>query len=119
MHAEAIDTATDPVCGMAVDRATARHTTMHEGARVYFCSAGCRAKFEADPAAYAAGRPAPEPMPAGTIYTCPMHPEVEQIGPGHCPICGMALEPKGVPAADAGPNPELVDFRRRFASARS
>ena len=54
-------------------------------------------------------------MPAGTIYTCPMHPEIEQVGPGHCPICGMALEPKGVPAADAGPNPELVDFRRRFA----
>ena len=54
-------------------------------------------------------------MPAGTVYTCPMHPEIEQVGPGDCPICGMALEPKGVPPADAGPNPELVDFRRRFA----
>ena len=54
-------------------------------------------------------------MPAGTIYTCPMHPEIEQVGPGDCPICGMALEPKGVPAGDEGPNPELVDFRRRFA----
>jgi Cu+-exporting ATPase len=54
-------------------------------------------------------------MPAGTVYTCPMHPEIEQDGPGDCPICGMALEPKGVPPADAGPNPELVDFRRRFA----
>ena len=76
-----------------------------------------RRRFEADPAAYAAGRPAPEPMPAGTIYTCPMHPEIEQDGPGDCPICGMALEPKGVPPADAGPNPELVDIRRRFAVA--
>jgi Cu+-exporting ATPase len=54
-------------------------------------------------------------MPEGTIYTCPMHPEIEQVGPGDCPICGMALEPKGVPAGDEGPNPELVDFRRRFA----
>ena len=54
-------------------------------------------------------------MPAGTIYTCPMHPEIEQVGPGDCPLCGMALEPKGVPTGDEGPNPELVDFRRRFA----
>ena len=58
---------------------------------------------------------APEPMPAGTIYTCPIHPEIKQVGPGDCPICGMALEPKGVLSGDEGPNPELVDFRRRFA----
>ncbi len=63
---------------------------------------------------YLEGVSAPEPMPEGTIYTCPMHPEIEQVGPGDCPICGMALEPKGIPAADEGPNPELVDFTRRF-----
>jgi Cu+-exporting ATPase len=107
--------ATDPVCGMTVDRSTARHMAKHEGARFYFCSVRCREKFEASPETYLGGKPAPKPMPAGTIYTCPMHPEIEQVGPGDCPICGMALEPKGVPAGDASPNPELVDFRRRFA----
>jgi Cu+-exporting ATPase len=107
-------TATDPVCGMTVDRSTARHMAKHAGARFYFCSAGCQGKFAADPAKYPAGRPAPEPMSEGTIYTCPMHPEIEQAGPGDCPICGMALEPKGVPTGDEGPNPELVDFTRRF-----
>ncbi|HET9068106.1 MAG TPA: heavy metal translocating P-type ATPase [Amaricoccus sp.] len=108
-------TATDPVCGMTVDRATARHMAKHGGERFYFCSGGCKAKFEAAPDAYLGERPAVEAMPKGTVYTCPMHPEIEQVGPGDCPICGMALEPKGVPAADAGPNPELVDFRRRLA----
>ncbi len=107
--------ATDPVCGMKVDRSTARHMAKHGGERFYFCSGRCKEKFEAEPEAYLKGKPAPEPMPTGTIYTCPMHPEIEQIGPGDCPICGMALEPKGVPAGDEGPNPELVDFRRRFA----
>ena len=106
--------ATDPVCGMTVDRAKARHMARHAGRRFYFCSARCKDRFEAAPETWLSGRPAPEPMPAGTIYTCPMHPEIEQVGPGDCPICGMALEPKGVPAGDAGPNPELVDFRRRF-----
>jgi len=107
-------TATDPVCGMKVDRASAEHMAKHQGEGIYFCSAGCREKFEAEPAKYLGGRAAPEPMPEGTIYTCPMHPQIEQVGPGDCPICGMALEPKGVPAADEGPNPELVDFTRRF-----
>jgi Cu+-exporting ATPase len=107
-------TAIDPVCGMKVDRASARHMLKHEGERFYFCSAGCHERFKAEPAKYLAGRPAPEPMPEGTIYTCPMHPQIEQVGPGDCPICGMALEPKGVPAAEEGPNPELVDFTRRF-----
>ncbi len=111
---EAYVTATDPVCGMAVDRASAEHVARHGGTRHYFCSAGCRARFEADPARYAGDAPAEPPAPPGTVYTCPMHPEIEQVGPGSCPICGMALEPKGVPDADAGPNPELVDFRRRF-----
>ena len=72
------------------------------------------AKFEGDPTSYLDGQPELEPMPEGTLYTCPMHPEIVQDGPGDCPICGMALEPMGVPAEDEGPNPELVDFTRRF-----
>ena len=111
---EAYVEAEDPVCGMKVDRATARHMAKHAGERFYFCSEGCQRKFEAEPEKYLAGRPAPEPMPEGTVYTCPMHPEIEQVGPGDCPICGMALEPKGVPTGDEGPNPELVDFTRRI-----
>lgn len=107
-------TAIDPVCGMSVDRATAKHFFRHEGQGFYFCSAGCRAKFEAEPQNYLGDRPAPEPMPKGTQYTCPMHPEVIRDKPGSCPICGMALEPMGVPTGDEGPNPELVDFTRRF-----
>ncbi|CDX41689.1 Copper-transporting P-type ATPase [Mesorhizobium plurifarium] len=107
-------TATDPVCGMNVDRASAKHFVRHEGQGFYFCSAGCKAKFEAEPAKYLAGRPEPQPMPKGTQYTCPMHPEIIRDKPGSCPICGMALEPMGVPTGDEGPNPELVDFTRRF-----
>jgi P-type Cu+ transporter len=104
----------DPVCGMTVDPHTAKHRHTHQGHPHYFCSAGCRTKFAADPAKYLAkdGRPA-EPVPEGTIYTCPMHPEVRQVGPGSCPICGMALEPEMV-SAETGPNPELVDFSQRF-----
>lgn len=106
--------ATDPVCGMKVDRSAAKHTASHAGETHYFCSDRCKSKFEAAPQDYLGGKPTPKPVPAGTIYTCPMHPQIEQVGPGSCPICGMALEPKGVPAADEGPNPELVDFARRF-----
>ncbi|MCA1337057.1 heavy metal translocating P-type ATPase [Pseudooceanicola marinus] len=107
-------TATDPVCGMKVDRSTAAHMLKHEGQKVYFCSARCQEKFEADPEAYAEGVPAPEPMPEGTQYTCPMHPEIIRDAPGDCPKCGMALEPM-TPSADSGPNPEYVDFKRRLA----
>lgn len=107
-------TATDPVCGMSVDRATARHFVRHEGQGFYFCSAGCKAKFEAAPQTYLGDKPAPVPAPKGTQYTCPMHPEIIRDKPGFCPICGMALEPMGVPSGDEGPNPELVDFTRRF-----
>ena len=105
---------TDPVCGMSVNPSTAKHVAEHEGTAFYFCSAGCRTKFVADPDRYlkAADRPA-EVVPEGTIYTCPMHPEVRQVGPGACPICGMALEPLEV-GADTGPNEELVDMTRRF-----
>jgi Cu+-exporting ATPase len=106
--------AADPVCGMKVDRASARHFLRHEGEKFYFCSAGCKAKFEAEPEKYLGSRPPPEPMPAGTQYTCPMHPEIVRDAPGSCPICGMALEPMGVPTGEEGPNPELVDFTRRL-----
>ncbi|AWM04196.1 heavy metal translocating P-type ATPase [Bradyrhizobium amphicarpaeae] len=111
------DTATkvkDPVCGMSVDPATSKHRFTHHGETFHFCSAGCRTKFAADPAKYLAKEKAPEPeMPAGTIYTCPMHPEIRQVGPGSCPICGMALEPE-MASLDTGPNPELADMMRRF-----
>jgi Cu+-exporting ATPase len=106
----------DPVCGMSVDPHTAKYRAEHDGHPYYFCSAGCRTKFLADPARYLDPASAPikaEPVPEGTIYTCPMHPEVRQVGPGACPICGMALEPVLI-GADAGPNEELVDMTRRF-----
>jgi len=106
--------ARDPVCGMSVDPHTARHTATHAGRPYYFCSARCRERFIADPGRYLAPEEArAEPVPEGTIYTCPMHPEIRQIGPGACPICGMALEPE-VASSDTGPNPELVDMTRRF-----
>ena len=105
--------ARDPVCGMTVDPHAARHRHLHEGRPYYFCSAGCLAKFKADPAKYLAPAQESAPVPAGTIYTCPMHPEVRQVGPGSCPICGMALEPL-LASADAGPNEELIDMTRRF-----
>src|SRR3954471_5190062 len=104
----------DPVCGMTVDPATSKHRFDHHGATFHFCSAGCRTKFAEDPAKYLAKDKTPEPeMPAGTIYTCPMHPQIRQAGPGSCPICGMALEPE-VASLETGPNPELADMTRRF-----
>jgi Cu+-exporting ATPase len=116
----------DPVCGMTVDPSRAKHTFEHEGKSVYFCSAGCLAKFRADPARYTqtapaaaaaphAARPASQPGSDDVDYTCPMHPQIVQKGPGSCPICGMALEPKEV-TADASPaeNAELVDMQRRL-----
>lgn len=102
----------DPVCGMAVDPHAAQHRAEHEGRPYYFCSAGCRTKFVSDPAAYLTERE-PVPVIEGAIYTCPMHPEVRQVGPGSCPICGMALEPETV-SLDSAPNPELADMTRRF-----
>ena len=103
----------DPVCGMTVDPATARHSLEHGGRRFFFCSAGCKSKFAAEPHRYLTPKAAaPEPS-AGTIYTCPMHPQIRQVGPGACPICGMALEPVATSADDA-PNAELADMTRRF-----
>jgi len=105
----------DPVCGMSVDPQASPHKAEHAGHAYAFCSAGCRTKFIAEPSRYLGGadRPHQAPAPTGTIYTCPMHPQIRQIGPGSCPICGMALEPDLV-TAEVGPNPELVDFTRRF-----
>src|SRR5215470_16347817 len=87
--------AIDPVCGMRVDPAAGKPRAEHAGTTYHFCSEGCRSKFAADPGRYLAPRrPAAPPAPSGTIYTCPMHPEIRQPGPGSCPICGMALEPE-------------------------
>ena len=83
---ESFLTATDPVCGMNVERASAQHFLRHESRGFYFCSAGCKAKFEAEPTKYLGDRPALEPMPKGTQYTCPMHPEIVRDKPGSCPI---------------------------------
>src|SRR5664279_5900391 len=117
----------DLVCGMNVDRARTEHSTSHEGRIYCFCSAGCLEKFRREPGKYLAADPggAYEPMApaapsapadAGVEYTCPMHPEIVRPGPGSCPICGMALEPKTVSLDDA-PNPELVDMKRRLRVA--
>ncbi len=116
-------TATDPICGMKVDPAKTAHRADHQGTTYYFCAARCRERFIADPAKYLAPKPAAaaghateSPLPSappGTVYTCPMHPEIRQQGPGTCPICGMALEPE-MPSLEEEDNPELRDFTRRF-----
>ncbi len=109
-------TRVDPVCGMTVDPHKTPHHASHAGKPYYFCSAGCKAKFEAEPERYLspqAKEQARQEVPAGTVYTCPMHPEIRQIGPGSCPICGMALEPELI-TAETAENPELADMRRRF-----
>ncbi|MDX9749687.1 MAG: heavy metal translocating P-type ATPase, partial [Flavobacteriales bacterium] len=111
----------DPVCGMdlptgqaGVDPATAKHSAQHDGHTYYFCCASCKTKFEADPARYLKPQQAKSaPVDSSAIYTCPMHPEVRQVGPGSCPKCGMALEPETI-TADTGPNEELIDMTRRF-----
>ena len=105
----------DPVCGMTINPNTSRHRYEFKGQNYYFCSAGCRAKFTADPRKYLAGLQTSktEAAPEGAIYTCPMHPQIRQLGPGSCPICGMALEPEVVSAQPAR-NPEIVDMTRRF-----
>ena len=114
-HAAAMaerDPATDPVCGMAVDPATSRHRFELNGSMFHFCCAGCRDKFAADPGHYLT--PPDEPVAdMAATYTCPMHPEIRQVGPGSCPICGMALEPLTV-GAEPQANPELADMSRRL-----
>mgnify|MGYP003632667194 FL=1 len=115
-HENASEPVKDPVCGMTVDPDKTAHHAEHADKTWYFCSAGCRAKFIASPQDYLAPSKAStqaEQAPPGAIYTCPMHPEVRQSGPGDCPICGMGLEPEEV-TADAGPSAELTDMTRRF-----
>ncbi len=108
----------DPVCGMKVT-AESPHHTEHAGQDVFFCSAKCQAKFIAEPDRYASdaqherSQAAAAPAAPGTIYTCPMHPQIRQDHPGDCPICGMSLEPE-MPSLEDEANPELVDFTRRF-----
>lgn len=104
----------DPVCGMTVSKPDAPSAT-HAGIRYVFCSTRCRDKFDADPDAILEGR-ANADAPADAIFTCPMHPEIEQVGPGTCPLCGMALEPKdaALAATEDVESPELVEMRRRF-----
>ncbi|QOW23670.1 heavy metal translocating P-type ATPase [Lysobacter sp. H23M47] len=106
---------TDPVCGMQVDPETTDHHAEHEGTTHHFCSARCQERFVAEPARYLDPQASDAAPPAveGAIYTCPMHPEIRQEGPGTCPICGMALEPE-MPGLDDEENPELRDFSRRF-----
>lgn len=111
-HGHHDHTATDPVCGMKVDPHTAKHRTEYNGRTFYFCSAGCREKFAADPEKYLSRQDA-APVPEGAEYTCPMHPEIRQQSPGACPICGMALEPV-IASAEAEPNPALLDMKRRL-----
>ena len=113
MREEAAASARDPVCGMRVDPATAPATVSHGGTRYYFCAAHCAERFRAEPARYLGGAPTPQPpAPADAIYTCPMHPEIRQRGPGSCPICGMALEPLSATAPED--DGELRDLTRRF-----
>lgn len=102
----------DPVCGMTVDPHTAQHRADYRGHPYFFCSARCREKFEAEPTRYLGDKVPAEPVPEGTLHTCPMHPEVQQVGPGTCPKCGMALEPM-MPGADEDDS-ELASVRRRF-----
>jgi Cu+-exporting ATPase len=98
---------------MKVDPHTAEHRAAFHGHAYYFCSAGCREKFVATPERYLSKKEKAGEVPPDAIYTCPMHPQIRQVGPGSCPICGMALEPE-VATRDAGPSPELLDMRRRF-----
>ena len=114
-HADADGRVIDPVCGMRVDPLKTEHHLDHKGQRYFFCSGSCRTRFEAEPEKFLAPKSsvAEKKLPEGTIYTCPMHPEIRQVGPGSCPICGMALEPEAV-SLDDKPDPELIDMTRRF-----
>lgn len=103
----------DPVCGMMVDPAAGKPHMPYKGHEYHFCSDSCHGKFKADPEKYLTAQSAATPAIKGAQYTCPMHPEIIRDEPGSCPICGMALEPV-MPSLDDGPNPELIDFTRRF-----
>ena len=113
-HVHCADSLRDPVCGMTVTDAS-RFRCEHHARWYTFCSEACLAKFQAAPSKYVEPSTIEQPqaVPGGTLYTCPMHPEIRQDHPGQCPKCGMTLEPI-LPSVDEGENPELVDFRRRF-----
>ncbi|MDP2644540.1 MAG: heavy metal translocating P-type ATPase, partial [Desulfobacterales bacterium] len=109
----------DPVCGMTADKEDEFIHHKHEGTLYYFCSEHCLAKFTSDPDAFSGKKEteptAPPQAQAGDrLFTCPMHPEVEQPGPGSCPKCGMALEPMTVSLTEEEKNPEYEDMRKRF-----
>lgn len=110
------ETATDPVCGMTVTLNAGKPSHVHNDETYHFCSQKCHDRFVADPFFYLSGghKKRQKSQPKATQYTCPMHPEIIRDQPGDCPKCGMALEPMGAPGADDGPNPELIDFTRRF-----
>ncbi len=110
----------DPVCGMTVTPQS-KHHVAHAGNDYFFCSAGCAAKFEADPEKYLDPRPAPvaAAQKPGAIYTCPMHPQIRQVGPGNCPICGMALEPADASVAEDNTELRLMTRRLWVAAALS
>jgi Cu+-exporting ATPase len=103
----------DPVCGMLVDPHTAEHHAKYGERTYYFCSGRCEQKFVDKPTRYVADEPVVAAAPSGTIYTCPMHPQIRQAGPGNCPICGMALEPL-ISGSDQAGSSELRDMTRRF-----
>ncbi len=113
LHPASATAATDPVCGMIVDPAKSPHRYQYGRHIYHFCCEKCRSKFAADPEKFLKPAPLIVPVPEDAVYTCPMHPQVRQIGPGSCPICGMALEP-AVVSAETAPNPELFDMTRRF-----
>ncbi len=106
------DTQTDPVCGMNVNPETAKHKTIYQKENYYFCAENCLTKFKADPEKYLSPQEE-KAVVKGAIYTCPMHPQIRQEGPGSCPICGMALEPE-MPSAEETTNHEMIDMTRRF-----
>lgn len=112
-------TARDPVCGMMVDPATTPHHLNHDNVKIFFCAARCKEKFAADPLQYLSPPKTPESklVKPGVIYTCPMHPEIKQVGPGSCPLCGMALEPLNASEIEQGPNAEFIDMKRRLIIA--
>ncbi|MGH7303474.1 MAG: heavy metal translocating P-type ATPase [Candidatus Rokuibacteriota bacterium] len=112
-HPPAAGSLKDPVCGMTVTAASP-HRHKHKGRTYLFCSERCREKFAADPARYVSpAMETPAATETGTVYVCPMHPEIRRDKPGTCPKCGMALEPE-LPSLEDEENPELVNFRRRF-----
>jgi len=114
-HATAPAEVIDPVCGMSIDPADAAGQVEHDGQTYYFCNPSCVERFRAAPAEFVGSRPAPPTSAAADAreFTCPMHPQIRQVGPGSCPICGMALEPVTA-TLEEHPNEELQNMSRRF-----